>query len=297
MNKISLGARIVVGIMRLFGHLPLSFHHFMSHIIYGILKLTGYRRDVVVTNIARSFPNEKYDFIKRTTNDFYRQFARTITEIFFMSTGSYDKLERYKFMRITGAEHVAASLREGRPVMVLMSHNGNWETIQALIKLSYCPEITQETYRVVYRQLHSKLWDDVFKIIRISYEPGFKGLIEANDCIRYILTHRTEPKMYVFITDQFPYKKWSEPVGKFMNQDTLSMTAGAGLAKRFGMDILTLNVLPDKGEYNYELRIEPCSQASEDITPTEIMQRYYATLENVIKENPSAYLWSHKRWK
>ena len=52
----------MIGITRLLALFPLKFHYFWVDFIAWLLRsVVGYRRDVVAINLARAFPNAKYD--------------------------------------------------------------------------------------------------------------------------------------------------------------------------------------------------------------------------------------------
>jgi KDO2-lipid IV(A) lauroyltransferase len=47
----------------------------------------------------------------------------------------------------------------------------------------------------------------------------------------------------------------------------------------------------------YEMEAELICESPEDLEPFEITNRHVAILEDLIREEPAYWLWSHKRWK
>ena len=59
--------RLILSVMRLFGRLPLGFHYFWGSLVAWVMKdVMQYRLDVVLTNIARSFPEMDYRTVKKS---------------------------------------------------------------------------------------------------------------------------------------------------------------------------------------------------------------------------------------
>jgi KDO2-lipid IV(A) lauroyltransferase len=50
-----------------------------------------------------------------------------------------------------------------------------------------------------------------------------------------------------------------------------------------------------RGKYEWEF-VPICSDAA-DLTPDELMRKYYTLLEQEINETPHNWLWTHNRWK
>lgn len=69
--------------MRVFALLPLKFHYFVGRCIAWIVAVPmHYRRDVVMINIARSFPEKKYGELVQMAKNFYRHFGDIVAETF-----------------------------------------------------------------------------------------------------------------------------------------------------------------------------------------------------------------------
>ena len=61
--------------------LPLRILYIFSHIFYVIIKIFGYRKEVVFSNLANSFPEKTENEIIKNSNDFFKHFSEIITEI------------------------------------------------------------------------------------------------------------------------------------------------------------------------------------------------------------------------
>ena len=77
-----MGTRIVEGILYLMGRLPLGYHRWWGRRLAWLFRSgLRYRQDVVMTNLARSFPAKRYDELKDINKRFYTHFGTVLTEM------------------------------------------------------------------------------------------------------------------------------------------------------------------------------------------------------------------------
>ena len=94
-----IGVKLMYGFLRLVSALPLGFHYACASFISWVLRdLLRYRRDVVMTNLARSFPDKNYGDLKQIARRFYRHFGTIIAETVWF--GSCTKEERFRKQRL-----------------------------------------------------------------------------------------------------------------------------------------------------------------------------------------------------
>lgn len=263
-----------------------------------------YRRDVVMINLARSFPEKKYNELRKIADDFYKHFGDLFAETFWFA-GSHDT-KRLRDSHICEMEHadVLNRLYNDCPgVIVLNSHLGNWELTGGILNYVYAPDkvdFGEKNTTVVYKELSNSFWDKVFgdnRCAPIAKENKETCYVESRKILRFVIAHRNEKWLYVFPTDQCPYKYASaHTVDNFMHQPTLTMTGGAALAHKFGFAVVYMAFKKKEG-FGYKMSFrEICPDASK-FTPEDIMNKFYSYLEEDINAQPENYLWTHKRWK
>ncbi len=297
----SAGAKIFRALLFPLRRLPLRFHYAAGGFISWVMKsVLGYRKEVIVMNLSRSFPEKKWKELKPLVNDFYRHFGDILAEaIWFGGCGSIERLRKSGLCTITNPEVLQKAFDEGNSVMVMTSHLGNWELIGGLF--AYLPEDTPlklENIVVVHKKLSSAFWDEFMAQNRISVlDREYNGYIESSRILRYTIAHKDEKKVYFFLADQFPYaRSGRHEVPDFMHQHTLTMTGGAALASKLGMSVLYYAMnRSERGKYEITFK-EICDNAS-GMDPAAIMSDYYKLLEQDIVADPGNYLWSHNRWK
>ena len=305
-GKMSLGAKMLWGLLRLLGRLPLSFHHRWGRRLGRFLgKRLRYRREVVLTNLGRCFPDRNYDEISAICNRFYEHFGTTLTEMIWFGACRGDKgrerLHKSRIVELVNPEELNRLYGGARQLMILQAHTGNWELIGGIKHYSYTTpiDLTPDAFAVTYLHLASPLWDQVMRANRTApvADQGFDGYVEASQVLRYALSRKTEKFGYAFITDQYPYS-WGvpHPDVEFMHQQTPTMTAAAGLACKLDMAVAYLRFLC-REDGGYRMEIVPLSDHAAGENPIALMQRYYKLLQEDLEKQPWNYLWTHKRWK
>ena len=291
--------------MRLLALQPLKMHYFWGRCLsWFVSGPMHYRRDVVMINLARSFPEKKYSELRKIADDFYKHFGDLFAETFWFA-GSHDT-KRLRDSHICEMEHadVLNRLYNDCPgVIVLTSHLGNWELTGGILNYVYAPDkvdFGEKNTTVVYKELSNSFWDKVFgdnRCAPIAKENKETCYVESRKILRFVIAHRNEKRLYIFPTDQCPYKYASaHTVDNFMHQPTLTMTGGAALAHKFGFAVVYM-AFKKKEDFGYKMSFrEICPDASK-FTPEDIMNKFYSYLEEDINAQPENYLWTHKRWK
>lgn len=291
----------ILWVVRLFSRLPLKFHYFCGDVVSWFMKnILHYRKNVVITNIARSFPEMTYQDVRNTVSGFYRHLGEIFAEAIWFSGADYRKIHGSRICEITNLEVLNHAYSTSPSVTVLFSHCGNWELIGGLWCYNYNPDVEypgdENCIRVVYKRLHDTVWDEVFKRNRCHpIKTGFDGEIESNMILRYAIKHKDTKYVYIYPTDQYPYAT-SHDAGLFLNQPTKVMIGSAALAHKLGMSVMYLR-MKQVSRGHYQMTFVPiCSDASA-MEPEAIMGKYLELLEEDIRETPYNWLWSHKRWK
>lgn len=283
--------------------LPLGFHRAMGRVIYFLAyRVAGYRKDVVMMNLARCFPELEWYELRDIRKQFYKQFGRIFAEaIWFGGCTNPERLRRSGIVKMANPQVLNELYAKGN-VMVLASHNGNWELFGGMKTYgTYNGPLDAEenNLAVVYLKQTSAVWNEFFfhnRTAPIVDKKNFDGLQESRDIMRYVFNHKDERKIYFFITDQRPYFESAANLEvDFLGKKTQTMTGSVALAKMFGMSVVYQDMKPD-GKGNYEITFTTlCENAAEEEIP-DIIEKYYKHLEEDIRKTPWNYLWTHNRW-
>ena len=295
------GVKLMRGVLKLLSLQPLKVHYFWSGLFKSVMKLTRYRRDVVMTNLSRSFPEKKYKEISALADRFYSNLADILVEAVFFCRGNNEVLRASHLVEMDNPQLLNEMFESCPGVVLLDSHCGNWELTGGVLNYYYSDvpaSFNEQTFTVVYKKVSSPFWGKIMEDVRCAQISDRDNCyVESRNILRYMLGRKGERHIYVFPNDQAPYRgARPHPIGKFMNQETMSMEGGVNVAVKMGFGVAYMN-LDRESRGHYRWRVEKICDDASTFTPDEITRRYYDLLEADIRRNPSNYLWSHKRWK
>ncbi len=300
--RISFRAKICLFLLRTAGKLPLRFLYGVGGVVAWFLeRVLHYRRDVIVANLARSFPERDYRWVTATAHEYYGRIGDIFAETVWFGGCTGDRgrarLRRQHLYEYTNSE-VMLDLHRERGVMIMKSHAGNWEVFGGIYEYDYRNDLKtlfdQNDMHVVYRRLRDGVSDQVFYENRHAPLPDYRGLTESGDLMRDAIRRRNERPVYLLNTDQYPYKA-GHHVGTFLNQDTEGMLGGFSLAVKLGFAVIyQREERVSRGHYTLTYEVITPDATGRDAE--ELMRRYFALLEADVRRDPVNYLWSHKRW-
>lgn len=296
------GVKIVRGLVKVFGKLPLRVHYWFAGFLTWIMRdLMRYRYDVVMINLARSFPEKKYKELVAIAKECYRHLGEIFVEAIWFGASSYKRLYKSGIVTVTNPEVFNEMFEKSPNTTVLFSHCGNWELLGGVLGYRTSTGekliLKEEQIRVVYKELHSKFSDDFFRLNRVNplERVGIECEIESSKILRTALKGRNEKAVYIYIADQYPYMS-AHNVGTFLSQPTFAMLGSAGVAHKLGHSVVYMKMKRvQRGRY--EMTFVPICDDASEVAPEVIMRKYFDILEEEIRETPHNWLWTHKRWK
>ena len=288
----------------LLSKLPLSLLYRVGDFFSWVAgKVIHYRSDVVWINISRSFPDKKYKELKTIYKDFYRHLGELIAEFIWFGGSTFKKLRKQEIVKITNSQ-LLADIRDKAPSVTLLStHCGNWELMGGLPGYDShdgAPfAFSERDIYVVYKKLSSEVSDRVFALNRIAPLEivGTECEVESKNILRFSIANKDRKCLYIYPADQAPYKGTGKhPIGEFMHQPTNAMMGSMGLACKLSHAVVYMGMKRlERGRY--EVSFTPICEDASQMTPEEILRKYYDLLEQELNETPANWLWSHKRWK
>lgn len=279
--------RIVHILLYLFSLLPLWLLYFFAWPAYLLTYyVVGYRKKVVVNNIANSFPEMSEAERKKTVKKFYRQFCDHFAEIVkLLSITPHRLAKRVTFKNMDILEKY---YNEKRHVILALGHCGNWE-MSILI-----PRYMKQELFAVYRPLHNKTFDRLMRDIRSRFNVH---MVADKQVARHMLTPREEPYVYYILADQCPLNVIDKYRIPFLHQSTAMYNGVEKLAQATNSAVVYLSILPGKRRGYYNMELSLITGTPKETEEVEITRMYAAKLEENIRTAPHIWLWSHKRWK
>jgi Kdo2-lipid IVA lauroyltransferase/acyltransferase len=265
--------------------LPFRLMYAFSDVLYFLLKLSGYRRKVVLRNLRNSFPEKSEAELTKICNDFYRYLCDLILET--LKTLTMSEAETRRRCTFQNQPFMDELRKEKQSFIIVMGHYGNWEWAGPAFTLN-----TPFQLVVIYRPLANKYFEKM--MIGMRTRHGTK-ITAVKNTLRDMVANRGNLTATAFIADQTATKKdayWMN----FLNQDTAVFMGPEKLAKKFNYPVVYMQVSrPRRGHYvvSPELLFRNPTQTAEG----EISQAFTKRLEKDIIDDPTVWLWSHKRWK
>lgn len=277
--------------------LPLKvLYVFSDFLSFIIMRVCGYRKGVIYTNLARSFPDLKYNEIKKITREFDKNLIDIFIEALWSFSSSTSSIRKRVHLDSDGIDIINKLLERERGLIITMGHQGNWELLS-----SFCM-IPEENHPLnfmskdvvsIYKKIENEPVEMVMTKIRSKF--GLNQLVETKDFGRFIINHKDDKLVYLFIADQAPHNG-EKYVKKVLNQRTYLIHGPEYVAKKFDIPIVFLD-MRRSSRGKYEVFIKTISDKPTDVEDGFITGRFADLLEESINSEKSNWLWSHKRWK
>ncbi len=271
------------------GILSLEWNYFIGKVLGSIAYLVVVRhRKFAFNNLSAAFPRKSSRQIRRITRDFF----------IFMAQGSFELLHFLKNprqlsgIRIEGRGNLDAALSQGRGVIILTAHLGNFPLMSLkLAKLGYPTNIVARPMRD--RQAGSYIHD-------LRTASGVKTIFSypRRECVNTIIKALRNNEVVIIQMDQnfgtggvwvrFFGRLAATPVGPI----TLSLRTKAAIVPGY-------IVREDQGRHC--IRIFPqedlAAGAGKDETVLLNAVKFTRMIESWIREAESQWVWIHRRWK
>ena len=279
--------RILTVFMFLVSILPFRVLYFLSDILfYPVFYLVKYRRKVVQLNLLKSFPektnDERYEIEKR----FYKHLLDLIFESIKTMTISRGQIQK-RFV-IKNLEQITKYTDSGQSVIAVSGHYGNWEWGPLASANALKSKVL-----VVYKPLTNKRFGDLLNNMRARFGAI---MIPMKQTLRKIIDYKSVPSLIVLVGDQTPPREESQYFTSFLNQQTAIFLGVEKIAIKTNYPVIYFNINKIKRGY-YECLIKPLVDIPESTIEHEITNIHTQELENIIRNKPEYWLWSHKRWK
>jgi KDO2-lipid IV(A) lauroyltransferase len=250
--------------------------------------LVPIRKKVVIRNLQNAFPEKKISTIKKLAFKTYKSFALSLVEIMYLP---YIKKQiLIDAVECANPELIVKKYNEGKGVILLSSHFGNWE----FIAISVAMQIGIP-FSVIVKPLRNPY---VFEWMNRARTKFGNEIVPLGISIRKTYKTLKEKKIVAMVADQRGPREGVRI--NFFGRKVAVYTGPAALALKTGSPIICgIPVRQQNYKYHTVLVEIPVSDLPENDEDkiVEISQRYTSYLEKIIRENPEQWLWMHNMWK
>ena len=268
--------------------LPFWVFYILSDILCIIVyRIVGYRKNIVRSNLRLAFPNYNKRKLLQIERKFYSHLCDVFIEV--IKSMGMSKREMLKRFNIKNIETIMTIENQKRSFFIMCGHYGSWEW---MMSLGYH---TKNTTYGIYTPIRNQYFDNLIKKIRGRHNA-------------YVIPQRMATKnikenekqnirgAYGFASDQSPRPKQLTYWRSFLGINVPVYTGAERLARELNIPIVFVKIKRVKrGYYEAEfilLTDKPKSQPENAIT-----DKFTELLQEQIREDPTQYFWTHKRFK
>lgn len=251
--------------------------------VYVLYRLTPYR-DFVYGNIRKAFPSELSDRDAHgLAREHLRNLVKSIVELMRFPILARDGLDN--LVRWEGREHLDRVVAEGRPVIFVSAHFGNWELMGAALRATGLPlhVLVQVPSKDAFGQLFIETRDMVGVTTYANHGPA---------SLRPVLRALKRGEALGILVDQ--HGEACEAVATLFGRPVSVPMGAFFFAEKTGAAILPMFCVrqpDDTHVIHVEPELAPSGNKQEDA------RRLYAVLERYLRKYPEMWLWAHNRWE
>ncbi|HEY4123156.1 MAG TPA: lysophospholipid acyltransferase family protein [Rhizomicrobium sp.] len=238
-------------------------------------------------NLRTAYPEKTAAEIENIVRGMWDNLGRTVSEYPHLhKISSQGPKARIELLNVERAEAAAAP---GKGVLFFSGHFGNWEVMPAGAAEHGFEGAT------VYRPVNNPYVDRW--IVKQRLRAGSTEMVSKGpQGTRRIFTLLRRGKAAFLLVDQKTNEGVAAP---FFGHDAMTTPAPAGLALRMGAALVRISNERLKGarfrmRVNPAIRFTPTGNYDEDVRA--LTARINREIEEAVRENPSQWLWIHRRW-
>jgi len=246
------------------------------------------QRLIALHNLRNAFPEKSFDEIEAIAKGVYRHLALVTAELFEMPYITRETLRDWADAE--GLEHLENAFAEGKGLLSVVAHFGNWELMTVAVPLLTRP------MHAVYRPLDSPVMDNLLGWSRTKHgnfliPKGGSGkriirLLKENSAIGILSDQNVDTREGVFV-DFF-----GRPACTSVGTAVLALQSGAPVIPAF---------MPRMPDGRYKLIILPPVEITRtDDYESDLVvntQRFTKVVEDMVRKYPDQWFWIHQRWK
>lgn len=266
-------------------YLPLWILYRFSDFFYCVTLIFPYRKQVVYGNLERSFPEKTPKEIKTLARQFYRHLGDILIEG--VKNLSISKEELTKRFKVVNPEVMDELYHNHQSVLLVSGHYNNWEWL-----ISSQNFLFPHQAMGIGMPLTSKFWDK--KVNHRRQRFGMQVVHSKN--FKERIANREKEVAILVLSDQSPPDSYKSFWLQFLHQTTAVLFGAELMAHEYNFPVIGFTTRKIKRGY-YEMELKLLTSHPRDLKWGEITELHTRLLEQSVLENPSQWMWSHKRWK
>lgn len=266
--------------------LPFAFFYALSDLVFILLYyVIKYRRSLVDQNLQIAFPDKTANERRAIARSFYRNFTDTFAESIKLLSLSPKKVADYCEVDISSIQELAA---EGKSIQLMVAHQFNWEYLHLVL-----PTLLKIPTYFLYRPIETPALEKIYFQFR---SKGGGIPVSADEFAAQRSAIFLKPVVLVLGADQNPGRVDKALWVPFFNRPAPFFMGPAKGAIQQSTAVAMLQLKRKQRGY-YQLTGKVITENATNYSPEQLTFLYKNEVERVIQEDPSNYLWSHRRWR
>ncbi len=257
---------------------------FLGLAVYYIYKR---RREIALINISKSFPDESVEWHNSICKDSFRHFGIATTEFIQLIRFNDKFIEKY--ISVEGEEYIKQTLSEGKGMISICPHLGNWEFVAAYVAYKGYP------LSVIMKRQSNPYINIIIERLRLSFNmeviyksrAGFPALraLKQNRIIA-LVADQDAGKNGIFVDFFGRPASTAQGPARIALAYQSPVTVSLGIREKNGK--IKIVITPEL-QFDYGKKKEEIVYKNTEIWTKKI--------EEYIKAYPEQYFWMHRRWK
>ena len=268
--------------------LPFKILYFLSDLIFLIIYyVIGYRKKIVLDNLRLAFPEKTNQELINISKKFYHHFVDIFIEMIKSFTISKKLLKKH--CSYPNLDVLNDLQKEGKSIILVGSHYGNWEWLFGLSSFTDFKCYTAYT-KVSNKYFNRKILKSR-KRFGFSLKPTARIIVEIDNNIK-----NNVQSIYGLISDQSPQLKKAIYWNHFLGVKVPVHTGAEMLAKKHNLSLVLISTKKIKRGH-YENSFSVITKEPNKFPDFELTDMFHDEIEKQIREQPEYYFWTHKRFK
>jgi len=266
---------------------PPAFSERLGQQLGGLAYRFGWRSQVVEDHLAQAFPQQSEDWVADTAKGAYRHVGREWLSVPYISRRGPEEVRR-RIVQFEGRDVLKAAYDEGRGVVIVSGHFGNWDLAgSALAAFGYPVDAVMQGMRN----------PRVTPLVQDFRRNLGMGLIDRADPWGRFNDSLAAGRLVAFVADQDAGR--NGVFVPFFGRSASTHRAPALLALRTGAPFLVGGVhrVGPRRYHGWLVRLDPPEGGDIKQQVLELTRSWVKELEKRVRLYPEQYFWHHKRWK
>lgn len=245
-------------------------------------------RRVGFFNLRLVFPEKSEREIRKVLFGLFQNLGRMLADFAYFPRLNRGNIER--LIIYDGFENYARAQSQGKGVLFLTAHFGNWELS------SFAHGVYGYPCNYVVRQLDNPLIDALIE--RYRSRSGGRAIEKTRLGAQALRAFKKSEAVGILMDQNMLPGEGS--FVDFFGRPACTTTAPARLARRMGAPIVLGLVIWDSKQKKYTLRFDPVEWIKREDAEEEILANtanFTRLIEDYVRRYPDHWLWVHRRWK